>query len=119
MMMKRGDRYDGIALGSDLNILIEPADWPGIYGNHSCDPNLWMQGPVTVVARHDIPSNQELTVDYAVYTASGDWGMTCNCGTGLCRGEVSGTDWQRRDLQERYRGHFAPVVQTLIDTSAR
>lgn len=50
-MIDRGERYDGIALGSDLNLRIEPRDWPGIHGNHSCDPNLWMLSAVTLVTR--------------------------------------------------------------------
>jgi SET domain-containing protein len=69
-IIENGRRYDGIALASDLNLSIEPADWPGIHGNHSCDPNLWMDDAVTVVARRQIAPGEELTVDYALCTGA-------------------------------------------------
>jgi hypothetical protein len=108
--LARGERYDGIALSADRNLRIEPADWPGIHGNHSCDPNLWMGGEVTVEARRDIPAGVELTVDYALYTIASWWSMACRCGSPLCRRVVTGDDWRRPELGARYRGHFAPVV---------
>ena len=114
-MIGRSERYDGISLAPDLNLQLVPADWPGIYGNHSCDPNLWMQDAVTVVARRDIAAGEELTCDYALYTTDPAWSMKCNCGTALCRGQVTGGDWKQADLQERYRRHFVPAVQELID----
>ncbi len=114
----RGERYDGIALGSDLNLRIEPRDWPGIHGNHSCDPNLWMLGAVPLVARRDVERGGELTVDYALFTRSPAWHMECRCGAPSCRGVISGVDWRRQDLQDRYRGHFAPAVQALIEREA-
>ena len=32
-----------------------------------------------------------------------------------CRGVLTENDWRRTDVQERYRGHFHPLVQALID----
>jgi hypothetical protein len=108
--LARGERYDGIALSADRNLRIEPADWPGIHGNHSCDPNLWMGGEVTVEARRDLPAGGELTIDYALFTVAAWWSMACGCGSPLCRRMVTGDDWRRPELAARYRGHFAPVV---------
>lgn len=59
----RGELYDGIALSEDCNLRIEPTDWPGIHGNHSCDPNLWMRDAVTIEARSDIFAGDELTIE--------------------------------------------------------
>jgi hypothetical protein len=112
-----GRRYDGVVLAADRNLSIEPADWPGIHGNHSCDPNLWMRDAVTVVARRRIGPGDELTVDYALYSAAPWWSMRCNCGASNCRRVITGNDWQLQDLQSRYRGHFAPLVTRLIDAS--
>jgi hypothetical protein len=44
--------------------------------NHSCDANLWMGDEVTVVARCDIAAGEELTQDYALYTASPTFSMS-------------------------------------------
>ncbi|MEP7059667.1 MAG: SET domain-containing protein-lysine N-methyltransferase [Actinomycetota bacterium] len=113
-----GVRYDGIALAPDRNLRIAPADWPGIYGNHSCDPNVWMRNDLTLVAKREIGMGEEVTVDYALFTVSPKWRMSCTCGSAFCRGEITGLDWKRGDLRERYRGHFATFIEGLIDQEA-
>ena len=80
--------------------------------NHSCDPNVWMTDAVTLVARRSIPTGEELTVDYALFEASEDFTAEweCACGSDVCREQVTGRDWRRLDLQERYAGHFLPLI---------
>ena len=117
-LIDRGLRYYGIALDHDLNLRIAPADWPGIYGNHSCDPNLWLLDAVTLAARRDIARGEELTSDYATLTGFADWLMSCSCGTPLCRAVVRGTDWHDPELQRRYRGHFSPFLNERIAAGA-
>lgn len=112
-----GTRYDGVVLAIDVNLTIEPEDWPGIHGNHSCDPNLWMGDAVTIIARRDIQRGEELTTDYAMYTVSPTWMMSCCCASTLCRRVLTGADCTLPELQERYRGHFSPVVQELIEAT--
>ena len=90
--------------------------------NHSCDPNVWFDDEVTLVARQDIAVGEELTVDYAMF--EGCEGMvsswTCCCGSELCRGGFTGKDWRQADLQARYRGHFSPFLNERIQAlSAR
>jgi hypothetical protein len=43
----------------------------------------------------------------------------CACGSPLCRGRVTGDDWQRHDLQARYAGYFSPYLQRRIERSRR
>ena len=112
-MVDGGQRYDGVGLGPDRNLLIDPS-WPGIYGNHSCDPNLWMRDAVTISTRRQIVPGDELTIDYSLFTANPSWSMPCRCGSPLCRGVITGNDWRRSDLQARYRGHFTPFITELI-----
>ena len=85
--------------------------------NHSCDPNVWMAGVVTLAARRDIEPGEELTVDYALFEASegfvGAW--ECVCGSTACRGRVTGRDWQMPELRRRYAGHFLPLVARRIE----
>jgi uncharacterized protein len=83
--------------------------------NHCCDANLWMCDEVTVVARRAIAAGEELTQDYALYTASPTWTLKpCRCGTPICWHEITGNDWQPSDVQERYRDHFSPFLNERI-----
>jgi len=41
--------------------------------------------------------------------------LDCLCGTDVCRGVVTETDWQRPDVQARYAGYVMPHVQARID----
>jgi hypothetical protein len=41
--------------------------------------------------------------------------FNCGCGTALCRGQVTGNDWQLPELQARYEGFFSPYLQRRID----
>ena len=84
--------------------------------NHSCDPNVWMQDEVTLVARRDIARGEELTIDYAMFEEDEDWvpSWECHCGSRLCRGRFTGKDWRCRELQERYWNHFSPFINDRI-----
>lgn len=107
--------YNSAAIGEGMNLLLAPDDPIG-FGNHSCDPNLWMGDATTVMARRDIAPNEELTIDYATHTVSAGWCMEsdCRCGSPLCRRVITGSDWRRAELQERYAGHFSPFINTRI-----
>lgn len=83
--------------------------------NHSCDPNLWHVGPYEIAARRPIGAGEELTVDYATNSGASGFRMRCRCGSPRCRGEITSDDWQRPDLQARYRGHWTPALQARID----
>ena len=87
------------------------------YGNHSCDPNLWWVGPYELAARRDIPVGEELTNDYSTSTAEPDFAMDCSCGSSLCRSIITGDDWRRADLRERYREHWVPALLRRIRSS--
>lgn len=80
--------------------------------NHSCDPNVWMADEVTLVARRAIALAEELTTDYALFELDRDWTARwrCRCGAALCRGSVTGRDYELPELQARYGKHFHPVV---------
>ncbi len=72
--------------------------------NHSCDPNTWMLDAITLIARRPIAPSEEVTADYALWLFEQDWKLNpCRCGSPLCRGQVTSQDWQRPELQARYR----------------
>jgi hypothetical protein len=77
-----------------------------LFINHSCEANVGFAGNVVLVAMRDIDAGEELTTDYAMFDDC-EGSMDCTCGRPACRGRVDGRDWQRPDLQERYRGYFS------------
>jgi uncharacterized protein len=111
------ERWSAAAIDEGLNV-VQAADDPLARGNHSCDPNLWMADAITVVARRAIEAGEEATIDYALFTVDDDWRMDCRCGAWQCRRVVTGSDWRRRDLQQRYRDHFSPFIKKRMDLGA-
>ena len=88
--------------------------------NHSCDPNTWMKDEVTIIARRDIEKDEELTIDYAMFVMDENYVMSgeCKCGSALCRHTIIGKDWQKKDLRQKYKGHFSPYLEKKIKESA-
>jgi hypothetical protein len=87
--------------------------------NHSCDSNCWLDGEVDLVARRDIAAGEEITLDQGTWNFEEDdyvWDQDhCTCGADFCRRGLTHNDWQLRGVQDRYRGHFHPYVQSMID----
>ena len=84
-----------------------------LYLNHSCDPNLGVHGEITFVAMREICAGEELTHDWAM-TDDDDYSVECNCGAPDCRKTLTGKDWQRPDLQQRYAGYFSAYLARKI-----
>jgi len=109
-----------IQLADDLFIApVDPEHREGsmLYVNHSCDPNLALQGQIVLVAMRDIGPGEELTIDWAT-TDDLDYELVCNCGSPRCRGTLTGKDWMKPELQEKYRGWFCWFLQRKIDAQA-
>jgi SET domain-containing protein len=85
-----------------------------VFINHSCDPNVGFRGQVVYVALRDIRAGEELCHDYAM-ERSDDYALDCHCGSTLCRGKVSGSDWKLPELQQRYRGYFSLYIENKIE----
>ena len=89
---------------------------PTYFINHSCDPNTWMEDAFTIVAKRDVEVGEELTIDYALWEADENYvsRWECKCGSSMCRKRVTGNDWRLPELQERYKGHFTPLINKRI-----
>jgi hypothetical protein len=104
---------DSVSVYDGVNLVLPPGS-PAHFGNHSCDPTLWWEDPFTLVARNEIAAGSEVTVDYATLTDDLDFWMECTCGTQVCRGAITGSDWHRTDLQQKYGDHWVPVLRRRI-----
>jgi len=77
-----------------------------IFSNHSCEPNIGVKGQIVFVAMRDIDPGEELTHDWAT-TDDDNYEMECKCGTPSCRKIITGQDWRRKDLQQKYAGYLS------------
>lgn len=104
---------DTITVYEDAHLVLPPVTLVH-FGNHSCDPNMWVVGPYEMATRRDISAGEELTSDYGATSGAPGFAMACRCGTGLCRGEVTSDDWRLPELQARYQGHWVPALAERI-----
>jgi len=87
--------------------------------NHSCNPSLGVKGQRTTVALRGIEAGEELTLDYAMISTNEPFFLfryrfNCLCGFRNCRKVITGDDWKRKDLQEKYAGHFSSYIADKI-----
>jgi hypothetical protein len=101
---------DGIFIGPRRE---EERDGAMIFSNHSCEPNIGVTGQIVFVALRDIAAGEELTHDWAM-TDDDQYEMECRCGAASCRRVVTGQDWRRPDLQERYGEHMSWFLREKI-----
>ena len=78
----------GEAEGNALQI--RPASYlypdpPGVFTNHSCDPNSGVRNTVEVYALRNIRRDEEIRFDYSTTMSERRWTMLCRCGTPVCR----------------------------------
>lgn len=83
--------------------------------NHSCAPNLGLDGPISLRVIREILPGDELSFDYAMTDSTPLLEMDCSCSAALCRGRVTSEDWRIPRLREIYDGHFTPYLQRRID----
>ncbi|HUI89914.1 MAG TPA: SET domain-containing protein-lysine N-methyltransferase [Anaerolineales bacterium] len=94
--------------------LMAPDMEPSDCFNHSCDPNAGMSGQIGLIAIRDIKPDEEICLDYAMCDGSSYDEFDCQCGSPNCRGRITGEDWKRPELWERYEGYFSPYLQRRI-----
>lgn len=91
---------NAVQIGEDLYINPEA---PGLYLNHSCDPNCYIDSELWLVAARHIKAGEQLLFDYSTSMLERDWQMKdCQCGSALCRGTISDFDELPVEVQDRY-----------------
>jgi hypothetical protein len=111
-------RLGPVEIQIDDNLFIAPVtdeerELSMLYSNHSCDANIGMRGEITFVAMRGIRAGEELTHDWAT-TDDDDYSVECKCGALNCRKILTGNDWQRPKLQQRYAGYFSAYLARKI-----
>lgn len=94
--------------------LMSPSMEPADCFNHCCDPNVGLSGQIGLVAMRDIVTGEEICLDYAMCDGSNYDEFDCHCGSPNCRGRITGEDWKRPELWEKYDGYFSPYLQRRI-----
>jgi uncharacterized protein len=105
---------DTLTIYEDAHLVL-PGSSKVHFGNHSCDPNMWHIGPFEIATRRAVQVSEELTIDYGTQSGASGLSMTCRCGSALCRGVISSDDWRVPALQERYRKHWVPALESRIE----
>lgn len=90
--------------------------------NHSCDANTWLVDEVTIVAKRNIEAGEEITLDQGTWnfedSSYTDNKESCSCGEKDCRKVLTKNDWKISSVQERYSGHFHPMIQEMINLNS-
>jgi D-alanine-D-alanine ligase-like ATP-grasp enzyme len=87
---KQDFKHYAYPVSKDVYVLWDdnPMNWAP--QNHSCDPNTAYEG-LNVVASRDIPTGEELTLDYATFLDETTEPFVCQCGSENCREYIIGT----------------------------
>lgn len=115
-MQKQGKLI--IRFDEDLYSVENEGESDAYFINHSCGPNLWMRDTFTLEAMRDINISEELTADYVLWEERGDDYVSkweCRCSSPDCRKRITGKDWRLKNLQEKYKGHFSPLINKKIE----
>jgi len=113
------DKRHSLQVEEEMYLAPNVTRQPDDYLNHSCEPNLGMNGHSALVTLRAIRAGEELCFDYAMTDGSDYDEFVCGCGTPSCRGKITGADWSLPELQERYRGYFSPYLTRRIERLQR
>ncbi|HRQ89320.1 MAG TPA: SET domain-containing protein [Bacteroidia bacterium] len=113
----------GIAAGYPLQVdedLFIDVGWPGLFVNHSCEPNAGLRDHRRLVALRPIDIGEEIRFDYSTEISGHWWTLQCRCGATNCRGQIADFDQLPPEVQaERLRqGIVQPYIVRLLSEKA-
>lgn len=115
---KKSSQYGAnwVGIGKDTWLDVEA---PGVYTNHSCEPNCGIDGKIKVVALRDIKAGEEITIDYSITEIDKLWEMKCKCGSEKCRKVIRSIQYLPKKIYNKYDPHmptyFKKVYQKQND----
>jgi hypothetical protein len=90
---------------------------PGIFVNHSCDPNAGIRNDRDLIALRDIAKGEEILFDYSTTMEEHSFTMRCLCGAPACRQMIADFTTLPEAVQERYLA--LGIVMNFIVQKAR
>jgi hypothetical protein len=97
---RRGPRECmALQIGHDIYIDTRP---PGVFVNHSCDPNAGISEDKYLEAIRGIRKGQEIRYDYSTTMDEQSFTMRCLCRADECRNVVGDFSTLPRQVRERY-----------------
>lgn len=75
---------------------------PGVFVNHSCDPNAGIRDDERLVAVREILRGEEIRFDYSTTMEEQSFTMECLCGSPECRGVVTDFSLLPEAVKARY-----------------
>jgi hypothetical protein len=112
-------RIHALQIDDELYMIGPPEYEEADMFNHACTPNCGIVGNILLVAMDDIAVGDELSFDYAMCDAADYDEFVCLCEAEGCRRVVTSADWQRPELQQRYRGFMSSYLVRRIDAANR
>jgi len=85
---------------------------PGMFVNHSCEPNAGIRADIYLVALRDIQPGEEITFDYSTSMSEKLETMACQCGCPSCRRIIGDFHDLPNELKVRYLQQG--IVQSFI-----
>ncbi len=85
---KRRGRWECMPIQIEYNQYIDTLP-PGVFINHSCDPNAGIRDDKNLVALRDIREGDEIRFDYSTTMEENSFTMECLCRTSNCRHMVN------------------------------
>lgn len=91
--------YKGLLIDKDYVLDLPPGSKYEAYVNHSCNPNVYIDGQIVFRALRNIVAGEFLNVDYGTFFLTKKNPIDpCNCGSNNCRGKVTGEDYKFLNL---------------------
>lgn len=88
-----------LQIDSDKYIDLEE---PGVFINHSCEPNAGIANTTTLIALTDITQHTQIFFDYSTTMSDGLWIMNCACSSIHCRKIIEDFHLLPELLKEKY-----------------
>jgi SET domain-containing protein len=109
VLAKGSQQANPVQIGTHTYIDVES---PGVFINHSCEPNSGIVGDVRLLALRNITAGEQICMDYSTTMSEDLWTMKCLCGSAKCRDIVRDFDHLPPELKARYL--HLNIVQAFI-----
>jgi SET domain-containing protein len=91
--------YKGLLIDKNYVLDLPQGSEFEAYVNHSCDPNVFIDGQIVFRSLRNIKKGEFFTVDYGTFMLTKKNPIDpCNCGSKNCRGKVTGEDYKFLNL---------------------